>query len=78
MALHLGQLAVGDHGQVRGFAPGDKSFRNRLMAMGLTSGTPFQVVRVAPLGDPIEIRVRGFSLSLRRAEAAIVEVEMAS
>ncbi len=77
MPLHLGQLQVGDHGQVRGFGPGDKSFRNRLMAMGLTTGTAFQIIRVAPLGDPIEIRVRGFSLSLRRAEAAIIEVEKA-
>jgi ferrous iron transport protein A len=47
------------------------------MAMGLTTGTTFQIIRAAPLGDPIEIRVRGFSLSLRRAEAAIIEVERA-
>jgi ferrous iron transport protein A len=75
MKTHLGQLQTGEHGRVTGFGTGDKSFRNRLMAMGLTRGTEFQVVRMAPLGDPVEIRVRGFSLSLRRGEAAIVEVQ---
>jgi len=77
MSTHLGQLQVGDHGRVVGYGAGNKFFRNRLMAMGLTSGTEFAVVRVAPLGDPVEIRVRGSSLSLRREEAAIVVVEKA-
>lgn len=43
--------------------------------MGLTPGTPVFVVRFAPLGDPMEIRVRGFALSLRRDEARIVLVD---
>jgi len=45
------------------------------LAMGLTPGTPFKVTRVAPLGDPVEIAVRGFKLTLRRDEAAAVRVE---
>jgi DtxR family Mn-dependent transcriptional regulator len=47
----------------------------RLMEMGLTRGTTLTVLRVAPLGDPVEIRVRAYSLSLRRAESTAVEVE---
>jgi ferrous iron transport protein A len=49
--------------------------RQRLQEMGLIRGTTVQFVRAAPLGDPIEIRVRGYSLSLRRQEAQAVTVE---
>ena len=48
---------------------GNKS-RKQLLAMGLTRNTQVQVVRVAPLGDPIEIKLRGFSLTLRKSDAA--------
>ncbi|MBZ0116387.1 MAG: ferrous iron transport protein A [Sandaracinaceae bacterium] len=47
----------------------------RLMEMGLLPGTPVAVTRVAPLGDPIVLRLRGYSLSIRRQEAAFVLVE---
>jgi ferrous iron transport protein A len=62
-------------GRVAGFAAGSRNYRQRLLAMGLTPGVEFQVIRVAPLGDPIEIRVRGASVSLRRGEAACLRVE---
>lgn len=75
MLTHLGQLAVGDKAKVKGFAEGAKEYRAKLLAMGLTKGTTLQVTRVAPLGDPLEINVRGFALSLRRAEANAVLVE---
>ncbi len=45
------------------------------MAMGLTKGTDFVVTRVAPMGDPVEINLRGFALTLRKDEAAAVTVE---
>ena len=48
----------------------------RLLEMGLTRGSEFEVVRYAPLGDPMEIRIRGYNLSLRRAEARAIEVEL--
>jgi ferrous iron transport protein A len=47
----------------------------RLMEMGLTPGVEVQVLGVAPLGDPIELALRGYRLSVRRSEAARVEVE---
>lgn len=71
----LRTLAVGDAGRVAGFTRGGVGYRRRLLAMGLTPGTSFEVARCAPLGDPIEIRVRGFSLSLRRDEAEALLVE---
>lgn len=57
---------------------GRGALRRHLMDLGLIKGTPFQVVRVAPLGDPIEINVRGYELSIRGEEASIIEVSDAS
>ena len=48
----------------------------RLMEMGMTIGTPFRVVKIAPLGDPIEIDVRGYRLCLRRREAECFEIAL--
>jgi ferrous iron transport protein A len=53
---------------------GAGSFRRRLMELGILPGTSVQLVGVAPLGDPLELLVRGASLSIRRAEALTVEV----
>jgi len=72
-AEFLSALAVGDRGRVCGMdLPGEQ--RQRLLEMGLTVGTEFQVVRFAPLGDPLEIKVRGYHLSLRKRDAAGVKV----
>lgn len=76
--MNLKDLTVGESGRVAGFAEGERGYRKKLLAMGLTPGTLFSVTRVAPLGDPVEIRVRGFQLSLRRDEAAAVRVERLS
>ena len=75
MSRCMGDLGPGCRGRVVGFGRGDRGFRKKLLAMGVTAGTEFHIERVAPLGDPVEIRLRGFSLSLRRGEAAIVLVE---
>jgi ferrous iron transport protein A len=75
MQYHLGQLSVGEKAVITGFADGQKEYRARLLAMGLTKGIELELTRVAPLGDPLEISIRGFSLSLRKAEASAVLVE---
>lgn len=49
-------------------------YRRRLLMLGATPGAEFEVIRIAPLGDPVEIRVRGSMISVRRDEAAIMEV----
>ena len=54
---------------------GEGAVRRRIMDMGLTRGVAVTVRRVAPLGDPIELHVRGYALSLRKADAAMIEVE---
>ncbi len=73
--MRLRDLAVGETGHVTGIQKGNTAYRRRLLAMGLTPGTAFTITRTAPLGDPVELRVRGFSLSLRKDEADIVQVE---
>ena len=54
---------------------GEGALRRRIMDMGLTKGVDVYVCKVAPLGDPIEITVRGYELSLRRADAEMIEIE---
>ena len=74
----LKALQIGERGRVQGFAEGGRAYRRKLLSMGLTPGVQFQVLRVAPLGDPVEVRVRGSNLSLRRDEAAALRVERLS
>ena len=54
---------------------GEGAVRRRIMDMGITKGTEVYVRKVAPLGDPIEVNVRGYELSLRKADAQMIEVE---
>ncbi len=54
---------------------GEGAVRRRIMDMGLTKGTQVYVRKVAPLGDPMELKVRGYELSVRKADAEMIEVE---
>lgn len=54
---------------------GSGAVKRRIMDMGITKGTEIFVKKVAPLGDPVEVTVRGYELSLRKADAEMVEVE---
>ncbi len=54
---------------------GEGAIKRRIMDMGITKGVSVYVRKVAPLGDPIEITVRGYELSLRKADAEMIEVE---
>ena len=69
----LAELPIGGRGCVAEIH-GDDEISLRLMEMGLVPGTTLRVVGVAPLGDPIEIELRGYRLSLRRTEAGRVHV----
>ena len=54
---------------------GEGAVKRRIMDMGITKGTEIYIRKVAPLGDPVEVTVRGYELSLRKADADMVEVE---
>lgn len=75
METTLADFKVGEMGEILGFTKGAHAYRQKLLAMGLIKGTKFKVQRVAPMGDPLEIRVRDFSLSLRKDEAKTLRVE---
>ncbi|MCI8553462.1 MAG: ferrous iron transport protein A [Clostridiales bacterium] len=70
----LRQAAVGDTLRVRRLH-GEGAVKRRMMDMGLTKGTEVFIRKVAPFGDPVEVSVRGYELSLRKADAEMVEVE---
>ncbi len=70
----LSELPVGASAIVRAYPKGGASFL-RLREMGVLPGTSVRLVRTAPLGDPIEIKVRGYNLTLRKSEAEHIVVE---
>ena len=71
----LDQLRIGQHARILSVAGAD-SLVQRLLEMGLLDGEELEVVGVAPMGDPIEIRLRDYRLSLRRSEGARIQVEI--
>jgi len=74
--VSLRTAALGTCLRVVGYAPTARAYKHKLLAMGLTPGTEFTVTRHAPLGDPTEIAVRGYQLSLRKGEADALQVEV--
>jgi ferrous iron transport protein A len=70
----LAEVALGQSATVREVS-GSRAFRRRLLEMGLVPGIRVRVVTVAPLGDPIQIEVRGGQWSIRRGEAAQIAVQ---
>lgn len=73
--MTLKDLKPGQQGTV--ISIGQKGpIKRRLMDMGVTPGTDIKVIKVAPLGDPVEVNVRGYELSLRKDEAAHIEIQV--
>ncbi len=63
---------------VTGYEKADPAYRHKLLRMGLIKGAEFKLLRMAPMGDPVEIEMRGFKLTLRKAEAEILKVDAVS
>ena len=72
----LSELAAGDGGKIAALELPPEA-RQRLLEMGMTVGAQIEVVRYAPLGDPVDIKVRGYHLSIRKHEAAGIRVARA-
>ena len=70
----LRDVAIGSSAKVKKLH-GEGAVKRRIMDMGITKGVEIKVQKVAPLGDPMEVTVRGYQLSIRKADAAMVEVE---
>ena len=73
--MKLREMSPGQRGRVAGYCGMEREYRRKLMVMGLNRGVEFTVIRSAPLGDPLEIEVRGYHLTLRKDEAEGLEVE---
>lgn len=74
MSIKIEELKPGDTAEIIGYDSKDKTYRQKILSMGLTRGTQITVKKAAPLGDPVEIEVRGFSLSLRKHEAQVLSL----
>ena len=72
----LSEFSVGEHGSVKAVS-GEGKMRRRLFDMGVTPGAEIFLRKKAPLGDPLEVTIRGYELTLRKTEAACVEMEVA-
>ena len=75
MLKKLDQMKVGETGRIIK-VNGEGKLRRRLFDMGVTPGASLYLRKVAPLGDPIEVTIRGYELSLRKVEAELVDVEV--
>lgn len=74
--MKLNELDIGSSGIIQSVG-GEGPLRCRLLDMGLIPKTKVRIEKIAPLGDPLELRVRGYSLSLRKEDAGKIEVEVA-
>ncbi len=73
--LTIKDLHVGEEAKIKGFSQCDPHYRQKLMAMGLLPGSIIKLTCVAPLGDPFQVVIRGSVLSLRKAEASVLNLE---
>ena len=71
--MRIKEMAPGQIAKITAFTSGAAEYRQRLLMLGLVPGTQFELQRLAPLGDPVEIKVRGSLVSLRKGEADVME-----
>lgn len=76
MVKKLNEFSVGQRGIIKSVG-GEGRIRRRLFDMGVTQGAEVTLIKRAPLGDPIEITIRGYELTLRKSEAECIETEVA-
>ena len=74
-SMTLADMKTGEMAEITGYTLGNAMYRAKLLALGLTSGVQIKITNVAPLGDPFEIAVRGYHLSLRRDEVGVIKVK---
>ncbi len=74
--VKIRDLQVGQRARVTGYVTSDRDYRHKLLRMGMVKQAEFTLVRVAPLGDPVVIELRGSNLTLRKAEADAIRIEV--
>lgn len=73
--MQLKDMPIGAKGRVKSMATSTPEYRRRLLMLGVTPGSTVEIIRVAPLGDPIAIRIRGCLITVRKDEAEILDIE---
>jgi ferrous iron transport protein A len=73
--MDITEMKVGDRAVIIGYTETAAGYRAKLLALGLTRGATIELIGVAPMGDPLRLKVRGFELSLRRSEATILQLQ---
>ena len=71
----LRELSVGESGKIARIGGSNAALKLRFMDMGITKGTDVKVIKIAPLGDPIQLEIRGYNLSVRKDDAQYIEIE---
>ena len=74
--VHLNDLKIGQSGKVLSINIKEKEIRRHLLDMGITKGTKILIKKIAPMGDPVSIELRGYELCIRKEEMKNIEVEM--
>lgn len=75
MLKKIEQLRIGEEAIIEGYQNSTGSYLQKILSMGLIKGTTIKLLKIAPLGDPVEIEVRGFKLSLRKNEAQLLQLK---
>jgi ferrous iron transport protein A len=73
--MDITEMKIGDRAEIIGYTETVAGYRAKLLALGLTRGATIELIGVAPMGDPLRLKVRGFELSLRRSEATILQLK---
>ena len=76
ITMNIKDVNVGQSVKITGYEKTEKAYRHKLLAMGLIKGAEFTLTRKAPMGDPVEIKLRGFNLTLRRTESESMILEL--
>jgi len=74
--MKIKEMKIGQKARVIRYSTGDANYRQKLLRMGLVVNAEFELIRIAPLGDPVEIKLKDFNLSLRKDEADALEIEV--
>ena len=75
--MKIGDLETGSEAKITGYEQGSKTYRHKLLRMGLLKGCRFRLLRKAPMGDPVEIELNGQKLTLRKSEADVLIIDTA-
>lgn len=75
MEITIKDLELNEKAEITGYFKAEKIYRDKIISMGLARGTHIKITKIAPLGDPVEIEAKGFKISLRKNEAAVLKLK---